>query len=691
MVKDLCPKCYDVYTRFFTSDSTPVSLEGKESVYISDLKVADRDPDCPLCTFFFKLSSEAAGLASLPGAARFGMYSIHVSKFSWAFFDTNRRRWSLGDDDPAVFFIAPLFSFGAKARDWALRYNTCFMPLETKLDRILARELRPRADLHVVRQWAQYCNHCHTHEDCNALGRPQSAPDFTVIDCEKRELVVLQAPSPYITLSYVWGAEPAQASSDDGRLPERLPRLIEDAISVTVSLGYRYLWIDRYCIDETTKATLIRTMDRIYSESSLTIIASASEQPSQGLIGVSRDWTRLPHTFHLETLGLTQIFTSLAREVENSRWNTRAWTYQEGFLSNRRLVFTQSQCYFECGEMSCTEGLHVPLDKIASLSDYHLRMDKVFRWVADKHPLMLSQSSNRRYEAEVYFIERVREYMKRDLTHDLDAFDAFAGVLNYLEHFATEFLLGTISGLPIWSLESRWSRVGCGHEALLYSLTWSICRPCDDSTKDSEQVCSERRHELPSWTWCGWKFPTAFFGQIEWRQIPKAGSICLPVELSVEYQGSEPVRWPKLSNPVVLLGCLKEAKARYVCARGMLSELVIPANCWYANYDGECQCGPYRLQRRDVQCLSTAATRRSLDLSERGYILTAWFCRALDFNTVEDNCRTEAMILVPTSTPHTYERLDIMCQIKMEYFVTRPSVEAMAQRFKWTVTDFRIG
>ncbi|KAL1874860.1 hypothetical protein Daus18300_003401 [Diaporthe australafricana] len=124
---------------------------------------------------------------------------------------------------------------------------------------------------------------------------------------------------------------------------------------------------------------------------------------------------------------------------------------------------------------------------------------------------------------------------------------------------------------------------------------------------------------------------------------------------------------------------------------GWLSQLLVPAACWYVRYDGECQCGPYRLTRRDVRYLSSVAERRGLPLTDRGYVLQAWFFSALHFNTIEDNCRSEVMVLVPTSDAHEYERLDALCVVKMEYFVSRPSVEGMAQRFGWELTEFKIG
>jgi hypothetical protein len=678
--------------------------------------MADRDPSCPLCNFLVSLAVDAAGLARLPGAARTAVYSLHASTFSAVFLHAEDRHWCSGngngngsggggggggDDDAIVFFVSPLFSFGVKARDWALRFNACFMTLDPQPSATFARRLSAHADLDVVGQWIQHCNRQHTQAGCNPVPA-LSISAFTVIDCETRTLVTWPGGVPYVTLSYVWGTEPAQVPVDDN-LPETLPQLIQDVIEVTLRLGYQYLWIDRYCIpqdEEAVRTSLIRNMDKVYSESSLTIIASAAEQPDQGLVGVGVPRDHTPHSLRSDGIGLTQLYTNISDEVESSHWNTRGWTYQEGLLSNRRLLFTKSQCYFQCGQLWCTEGLSIPLDMLSSLNQPdHSKLSRVFPRIADKQPAVGPRShwQDREKQCEDYFIERVREYMRRELTRDLDAFDAFAGVLNYLEGtFATQLLLGNIWGLPVWSSASGspWSagRGGSDKHTLLRSLSWSLPRPFVTKLDGTMSDVASRREGIPSWTWCGWKPARPSTRQIEWRGVWSRGNeIPALTEISVEYEDGNVIRWATGNNPAELLAASKTTgHARSLRVHGWLSRLLVPAACWYVSYDGECQCGPYRLARGDVRYLSTVAERRGLPLTDEGYVLQAWFFSALHFNTTEDNCRSEVMILVPTGSTGEYERLDALCMVKMEYFVTRPSVQGMAERFGWQLTEFKI-
>lgn len=48
-------------------------------------------------------------------------------------------------------------------------------------------------------------------------------------------------------------ADPAQNTH---RLPSELALVIFDAIEVAKSLGFEFLWVDKYCIDQTSAAKL---------------------------------------------------------------------------------------------------------------------------------------------------------------------------------------------------------------------------------------------------------------------------------------------------------------------------------------------------------------------------------------------------------------------------------------------------
>ena len=96
------------------------------------------------------------------------------------------------------------------------------------------------------------------------------------------------------SLSYVWGQSPSatlESVTDYAYQPtlHELPKVIEDSIEVTLRLGFQYLWVDRYCINQSDKEdqhNQIRQMDLIYSNAEFTIIAAAGNGPHHGLPGV---------------------------------------------------------------------------------------------------------------------------------------------------------------------------------------------------------------------------------------------------------------------------------------------------------------------------------------------------------------------------------------------------------------------
>jgi hypothetical protein len=146
-----------------------------------------------------------------------------------------------------------------------------------------------------VREWIQkydveHIDYCERDETRDVL-----IDGFQVIDCETRNLVPCPAGCAYIALSYVWSSFSQTPQTLRSQL-FRAPPTIEDAIICTQALGFKYLWIDRYCIDQDdlkTKHCLIQRMDQIYQKASLTIINAAGEGPDCGLPGVSNTLRRL--------------------------------------------------------------------------------------------------------------------------------------------------------------------------------------------------------------------------------------------------------------------------------------------------------------------------------------------------------------------------------------------------------------
>ncbi|RFU75156.1 heterokaryon incompatibility [Trichoderma arundinaceum] len=414
------------------------------------------------------------------------------------------------------------------------------------------REISPLLDLDLAKNWVDFCNEYHAAETCAVKGRPL-VKGLKLIDCEENKVVVaedLSVPTThdeppedesqscmrsqkgsvshhnvdYVTLSYVWGSsrdaeereeeegEEAipERESDGDHLPSELPKLIADAISTTKALGYRYLWVDRYCIPrkrDTERASerqrQLDLMGRIYSNSALTLVVAAGEGIHDGISGVS-----VPREEQLSIKTEFGLFTtSLLRpdlEVASSKWASRAWTYQEGLLSRRRLIFTPSQIYFQCQTLHCHESLSLPLKHAPGLN-----FGRVF------------PSSIEDVLQPTKLKSHIKAYLAKSISHTDDRLDAFRGLLHEYsrrEKLPVEHLLG----LPLFHPDDfTRHKVVSQTDRLAVALGWMPNRPLPSSAMSSSTTSShddllhnpvidpysliDTPHPFPSWTWLAWR------------------------------------------------------------------------------------------------------------------------------------------------------------------------------------------
>lgn len=134
----------------------------------------------------------------------------------------------------------------------------------------------------------EWIGSCKSHKSCCEGAARKHQLKLRVLDCISGDLRELFQNQPYFCLSYAWGLPTYRQGA--GPLALRsLPKTMEDAMYKTARSGMQYLWIDRYCIDQTNEAEKHDTtsnMDVIYQGAALTIVAGAGSGPSHGLAGV---------------------------------------------------------------------------------------------------------------------------------------------------------------------------------------------------------------------------------------------------------------------------------------------------------------------------------------------------------------------------------------------------------------------
>ncbi|KAK8022607.1 HET-domain-containing protein [Apiospora rasikravindrae] len=336
----------------------------------------------------------------------------------------------------------------------------------------------------LIKTWISSCEKSHGSlcwprtENLVALG-------LRVIDCVKRRIIEMPRESSYVALSYVWGAaEPTEVLvSDSSILPTNLPRVIEDSLLLVRNLGYRYLWVDRYCIDqgnEEEKHSLISAMHVIYGNAKLTIIAAAGNGPTHGLPGVGSRHREQQQCLTVGNNRFIRTFPHVSHVLGASTWSKRGWTFQEGILSNRRLIFTDQQVAFQCNSMHCCESLDWPYDLMQE------GPDKAFSDLVPEPPLQLSipRAYSSGWGEDYYPLLRyIEQFTKKTLSYPDDRMKAFLGVLSTFANRRNPIY--HIWGAPVLMNVDRPE----------ISLNWLHATPC------------RRVSHFPSWSWAGWDGP----------------------------------------------------------------------------------------------------------------------------------------------------------------------------------------
>jgi hypothetical protein len=340
--------------------------------------------------------------------------------------------------------------------------------------------------------FAKTClRNCEDHDCCKTeISDSALSSFFKVIDCNTGMVVKAPPSCRYVALSYLWGiAQEAKDAQNQQSIFSFCPKVIRDSTEVTLNLGFQYLWVDRYCInqsDDTDKHNQIRQMDLIYMNAQVTIIAAAGVDPHYGLPGVNGTLRKQQPFLKIGRHILAWTLPHPAVSVGQSKWATRGWTYQEGILSKRRLIFTDRQLLFECNGMHRTESVMVPLNAMTE------KNTKVFRWDIPSGAFAWKTPGSEPNDAMRY----ISEFSRRELTYPEDRLNAMKGIFHLFER--SKLPIYQITGVPILPTTNRENdyfrhkRERTAEQSFLVGLTW---RP---------ERAGKRDPYFSSWSWAGW-------------------------------------------------------------------------------------------------------------------------------------------------------------------------------------------
>lgn len=400
----------------------------------------------------------------------------------------------------------------------------------TKDDFAMKRRLVPDIlDYQLLTDWLRHERNPNSGEDGRSaqsgqLARLATHGRFRLFDVQQGRVVTASESMPYAALSYVVGGRTealerfncAGRKQEDSGAPEildtLLPSTIKDAGTLMRGLGRRYLWNDVLCIDQRStedRAEIIAAMSDIYKNAEFTIIAATGEHADAGLPGVtraSRVADRAVARIEIDGKNFTLVDhkeSYLHRIMQECRWSSRGWCYQEHMLSPRCLFFATDEVYY-LGKTGMEREAWSYYSKLAlgfkyerhAMQEYRPATpadlaagDNVRDWDSP-HDRMINEQPLTFFD----YRDLVHDYTLRSLTVPADRLSAFAGILSACRRTAHNNQQDAIiDGIPLRFLP----------QAVMWRPAASRRNPypVPDRLREKDIVL---QRPPASWSWIGW-------------------------------------------------------------------------------------------------------------------------------------------------------------------------------------------
>ena len=310
-------------------------------------------------------------------------------------------------------------------------------------------------------------------------------------------------PEPYVCLSHCWGVEtPLKLTSDrvkvfkEGIPAEKLPETFKDAIVIAREFSVRYIWIDSLCIiqdDVSDWEHQAKKMAAVYRNCTFTIAATASKDGSGGCFrDIPEVLFEVYHTNPARPDGAivcrrafphwNQMEARLGRSNDSrTPLLTRAWAFQEHILAPRVLQFTESECMWECNELTRCECGRANFYENPGLKALHAET------LSFRHSVPPSDmlSSLHRHWLEIL----VPGYTARKVTFSSDALPALSGVAAQMQEAMRN----------IYNASPRYV-AGFWVDDLLNGLAWTSAKAHRWARRDISSSSSDG-YTAPTWSW----------------------------------------------------------------------------------------------------------------------------------------------------------------------------------------------
>ncbi|KAI9693509.1 MAG: hypothetical protein M1820_009197 [Bogoriella megaspora] len=247
-------------------------------------------------------------------------------------------------------------------------------------------------------------------------------------------------------------------------------------------------------------------MDLIYESTDATIVALDGHHDQSGLPGVSVSRVIQP-VFDTGAGRLVYSFPAIMSVIDNSKWNTRGWAYQEARLSRRCLFFSRYQVYLVCRHSTWSEAVPFTPDT-NSISE-----------------LLNSQTlDSTLFGMDLlggFWGDRL-EFTRRDLSCAMDGLDAFRGIIR-----RSSFI--TLWGVPVIPEKLEIDPNVGFSLGLLWMKRSEFVKT--QRVQSRRRIESCRRPGFPTWSWTSLTadiFQNAFGSQSEYGKYLLGNSVCFP-------------------------------------------------------------------------------------------------------------------------------------------------------------------
>jgi hypothetical protein len=279
----------------------------------------------------------------------------------------------------------------------------------------------------------------------------------------------------YAALSYCWGESSVLLKTTRSNLDafrhhipwSKLPRTLQDAITIVRKIGLRFIWIDCICIIQDDRADWeveAAKMGQYYQSAFLTIAASAS---SSAFSGIFTNRPKISPPKEVRFRGTDGVYYPIIAQTRDmilhptsihgfGPLSDRGWTLQEHALSTRMIHFTESEIIWEC----CTEMIS---------EDGHPIRDNC-------HGLIQEFQEAAKKDPEGYWRLLIRAYSDRHLTLSEDKLPAIAGIaVHFQRQTGYQYVAGLWKDtLPIDLVWSSWGWVEADKPPKIFqSPSWS--------------------------------------------------------------------------------------------------------------------------------------------------------------------------------------------------------------------------